>query len=213
MFTAPRLQRHWLAVVATVAWASVALQFYSSLSRDFAFVSLLARIIDVLSYFTITTNILVAVVATMGAQKASNGRPLASPGVMAATAVYIFVVGVTYAVLLKGSAKLVSWPAVWADFGLHEVTPVIYVAYWLLFAPKARLTWNQPAAWLIYPAIYIVYTIFRGTLIHRYPYFFANVEALGWPRAIVNAVLFLTVFWLLGLGTVALGRIKRPAAA
>jgi hypothetical protein len=213
VFIAPRLQRHWLGVVAAVAWASVALQFYSSLSRDFAFVSLLARIIDVLSYFTITTNILVAVVATMGAQEASNGRPLASPGVMAATAVYIFVVGVTYAVLLKGSAKLVGWPAVWADFGLHEVTPVIYVAYWLLFAPKARLTWSQPAAWLIYPALYIVYTIFRGTLIHRYPYFFANVEALGWPRAIVNAVFFLAVFWLLGLGTVALGRIKRPAAA
>ena len=209
MFVAPRVQRHWLAAVAAVAWASVALQFYSSLSRDFAFVSLLARIIDVLSYFTITTNILVAVVATIGAQQGSDGKPLASQGAVAATAVYIFVVGVTYALLLKGSAKLVGWPAVWADFGLHEVTPVIYVAYWLLFAPKAKLRWSQPAAWLIYPAVYILYTLFRGTLIHRYPYFFANVDSLGWPRAILNAVLFLAVFWLLGIGAVALGRIGR----
>ena len=206
---APKVQRSWLAAMAVVAWGSVALQFYSTLSRDFSFVSLMGRVINVLSYFTITTNILVATVATLGAQRGADGKPLASSGVLTATAVYIFVVGVTYAVLLKGTAQLVGWEAVWADFGLHEVTPVLYVAYWLLFVRKDQLTWRQPAVWLIYPAAYIAYTLARGALIHRYPYFFANPDALGYPRALFNAVLFLSGFWLLGLGAVALGRIKK----
>src|SRR5437899_1533753 len=104
MFVAPRVQRHWLAAIAAVAWAAVALQFYSSLSRNFAFVSLPDRIIDVLSYFTITTNILTAMVATIGARRGSSGNPLASPGALTATAVYILMVAVAYAVLLKGKA-------------------------------------------------------------------------------------------------------------
>jgi len=211
MFAAPRVQRHWLAALAAIAWASVALQFYASLSRDFAFVSLLARIVDVLSYFTITTNILLAMVATVGVQRGSDGKPLASPGALTATAVYIFVVAVTYAVLLKSRAHLVGWPAVWADFGLHEVTPALYLGYWALFVNKAKLRWIQPVVWLIYPAAYIAYTFGRGALIHRFPYFFADVDALGYPRALLNAVLFLLGFWLLGLLAVALGRIKRPA--
>ena len=212
MFAAPRVQRHWLAVLAAIAWASVALQFYSSLSRDFAFVSLLGRIVDVLSYFTITSNILLAMVATVGAQQGSDGKPLASPGALTATAVYIFVVAVTYAALLKSRAHLVGWPAVWADFGLHELTPVLYLAYWLMFVRKDRLTWRQPAVWLIYPAAYIAYTLARGALIHRYPYYFANAGALGYPRALFNGALFLLGFWLLGLGAVALGRVKRLSA-
>ncbi len=207
MFVAPRVQRHWLAVIAALAWAAVALQFYVSLSRDFAFVSLLARVIDVLSYFTITTNILVAMVATMGAQRGFNGRPLASEGVLSATAVYIFVVAVTYAVLLKPLAHLVGWAAVWADTALHEITPVLYLGYWLLFVDKTKLRWGQAIGWLGYPAAYIAYTLARGALIHVYPYFFANADRLGYPRALLNGALFLAGFWLLGLGAIGLGRV------
>jgi hypothetical protein len=203
------VQRSFLTVVAAIAWASLVLQFYSSLSRDLASVSTLGRVIDVLSYFTITTNILVAVVATAGLRPGPHGRPLTTPGVLTATAVYIFVVGVIYAVLLKGTAKLVGWPAVWADFGLHEVTPVLYVVYWLLYVRTGKVPWVQAVAWLAYPAAYIAYTLARGAVIGRYPYFFANAAVLGYPRALANGMVFLIGFLILGLIAIAVGRIKR----
>jgi hypothetical protein len=207
LFAAPKVQRHWLAALAVVAWVSVCLQVYSNLSRNFAFVSLLGRLIDVFSYFTVSTNVLVALVATVGAQTGADGKPLASPGALTATAIYILVVGLTFAILLKGRVALYGWPAVVADFGIHEVTPVAFCAYWVLFVRKDKLNFRQPVVWLIYPAVYIAYTLARGAMIHKYPYFFADVDALGYPRALFNGGLFLLGFWLLGVGAVALGRI------
>ena len=207
-----QLQRSLLAAIAAIAWTSVVLQFYSSLSRDFAFVSVPARVIDVLSYFTVTTNILVAAVATAGLWPGPHGRPFTTPGAMTASAVYIFVVGVTYAVLLKARAHLIGWPALWADVGLHEVTPVLYLGYWLLYVRTGKVAWRQALGWLAYPAIYVAYTLVRGALVGRYPYFFADAGALGYPRALTNAVLFLLGFLILNLGFIAIGRVKRPSA-
>jgi len=206
-----RLRRPHLWTIALIAWASVALQFYSSLSRDFAFASLPGRIVDTLSYFTITTNILVALIATTGSLRNADGKRLASPGAMTAGAVYIFVVAVTYFFLLKSRAHLVGWAAVWADTGLHEIVPVLYLAYWALFVRKDQLRWGQAAVWLSYPAAYIAYTLARGALIHHYPYFFADVDKLGYPRALLNGALFILGFWVLGLIAIAAGRVKRPS--
>jgi hypothetical protein len=198
------IRRLHLVTIAAICGLSVVLQLYLSLTGRNLDHSLAYRAADVLSYFTVTTNILVAAVAL-----AALARPqsfLARPSVMTATAIYIFVVGVTYAVLLKGLVKLTGLHVV-ADVGLHEATPVLFVLYWLLFTPKAELKWRQPVGWLIYPLAYIAYTLARGAMIRRYPYPFADVAALGYPKALANAVLFVAAFLLLGLITVAWGRL------
>src|SRR6185437_716815 len=94
-----------------------------------------------------------------------------------------------------------------ANLGLHQVLPALAILLWLAFTPKRGLSWREPLAWLIYPALYIAWTLARGAVIHRYPYFFADVGKLGYPRALLNGAAFLFAFWLLGLGAVGLGRL------
>jgi hypothetical protein len=87
---------------------------------------------------------------------------------------------------------------------------VLYVAYWLIYVRTGKVRWVQAAAWLSYPAAYVAYTLARGALTGRYPYFFANAAVLGYPRALANGVMFMVGFLILGLIAIAVGRIKRP---
>jgi hypothetical protein len=68
-------------------------------------------------------------------------RPFFSkPSVTTAIAVYIFIIGLVYNIILRnlwqpqGSQKI-------ADELLHVAVPLLYVLYWLIFAKKNPLQW------------------------------------------------------------------------
>jgi hypothetical protein len=193
-----------LALISLTAWLAVALQIYVSLTRYNLDHSHLFRLVDTLSYFTVTTNTLVAVVAT-GSLFQRSGAFLTRAAQATAVAVYIFVVAVVYHLLLRSLWNPTGLQLI-ADIALHTVVPVLYLLNWLVFVPRATLRYTQPAWWLIYPMIYISWTLLRGAFIGLYPYPFADVATLGYPRAIFNAILFLIGFYLLGLLAVALDR-------
>jgi hypothetical protein len=54
----------------------------------------------------------------------------------------------------------------------------------------------------------MAWTLARGAVLHRYPYFFVDVDKLGYPRVLVTALWFLATFYGLGLGAVAVGRLR-----
>jgi hypothetical protein len=191
-----------LLLIALTGAASVGLQGFLNITRHNLDHSLAWRVVDFLSFFTITTAILATAAAALALLRPASR--LDRPGVVAATAVYMLVVAVTYQWLLRGDPHGLAWIA---DEGLHHVLPALVILLWLAFTPKRSLTWRQPLAWLIYPAAYIAWTLARGGAIHHYPYFFANVDKLGYPRALLNGAGFLLAFWLLGLGAVAVGRL------
>jgi hypothetical protein len=190
-----------LLLIAGVGAGSVALQAFLNLTRHNLDHPLAWRVVDFLSFFTNTTAILATAIAIAALARPSSR--LARPGVTAATAVYLLVVAVTYEWLLRGDPHGL---ALLANLGLHQVLPALFILLWLAFTPKRGLSWREPLAWLIYPAAYVAWTLARGAAVHRYPYFFADVGKLGYPRALRNGAAFLVVFWLLGLVTVAVGR-------
>jgi hypothetical protein len=96
-----------------------------------------------------------------------------------------------------------------ADVLLHDVIPVGYVVYWLLFAPRAGLRWKDAVAWLAYPAVYLVYVLARGAVSGLYPYPFVDVNVLGYGGVLAHAVVFLLVFLGMGLLVLAVGRRTR----
>ena len=190
-----------LLLIALVGVGSVALQAWLDITRHNLDHSLAWRVVDFLSFFTITTAIFATIVA-IGAL-ARPASALARPGVAAATAVYMLVVAVTYQWLLRGDPQGLAFVA---NLGLHDVLPPLAILLWLAFTPKRDLSWKAPLAWLIYPAVYVAWTLVRGAAIHRYPYFFADADKLGYPRALLNGAGFLVAFYVLGLGAVAVGR-------
>jgi hypothetical protein len=71
------------------------------------------------------------------------------------------------------------------------------------------LRWRHPLAWALYPTVYFVYVLVRGELIGSYPYGFIDVNSIGYPKTLRNAVGLLLVFVILGAVIVAVERIAR----
>jgi hypothetical protein len=139
------------------------------------------------------------------APSSTAGRFFLRPSIQSATAVYIAIVGITYSLLLRhlwnpqGTQKL-------ADVLLHDVVPVLYVAFWIFLVPKFTLRWSDAVRWLIYPLAYMAYTLARGYVSHWYPYYFIDVDTIGLSRSLIHAAGLLLAFFTLGLLFIAVGR-------
>jgi hypothetical protein len=198
--------RIYAAVGALLGWFALALQLYLMLVQAPG-PERLGAVITFFSFFTILTNILTALVFTAVAlqPKEGWGQWLRRPSVQAATAVYIAIVGMVYQLLLRRlwNPQGAQWVA---DVLLHSILPVGYVLYWLLFAPRAGLSWRDAVTWLTYPGVYLVYILARGAVSGLYPYPFVDVKVLGYAGVLARSAGFLVVFLGMGLLVVAVGR-------
>lgn len=205
------------ALVALAAWLGLAIQFYVTQTHpNLQDVSVFERSVRFFEYFTIFTNLLVAVSLTVPLLTPAKGigRLFSGASVKTAVAVYIALVGIVYNVVLQGLHDF-SGAAFVADLLTHDVVPLIYVIYWLILVPKGEVTWTMPLMWLVYPLVYLPYVLIRGSFTSRYPYPFLNVSDLGLPAVLVNTVVLTIVFLLLGELFVAADKIiarLRPGA-
>ena len=205
-------QQAYLVILAEVAWLAVGLQIWLVMQmHDANGDSVIRAAVHTLSYFTVLTNLVAAVVTTASASVSVPRGELDSfltrPGTMTAVAVYIFVVGLVYSLFLRSVWDPTGLNKV-ADAALHDAVPVLYVVYWLIFVPKKNLNWTQPFYWLIYPLAYFLYSLVRGQIIGKYPYWFADPTVLGYPRTFANSALLLIGFLMLGEITVSVGRLR-----
>ncbi|TCV94574.1 hypothetical protein EC912_10358 [Luteibacter rhizovicinus] len=191
-------------VIAAVAWPALGLQYWLLIWSG----GVLGMTIAFLSFFTIVSNIAVALVCTFVATGGELPflRWWRRPHVLGAVALYIAVTGLIYAVLLRGLYHP-QGPQLWADVALHDVVPVLYLVWWIGFTPHGALRWVDAGRWLIVPAIYAAWTIGRGVIVGTYPYPFIDVIELGYPRAILNGIGVGIFFYALGLGLIAIDRL------
>jgi hypothetical protein len=198
----------FLAIGAVTIWFSVITQLYLMLeNRSTPLSEVLIRF---LSYFTIQTNILTGICFTTLLLKPSSawGKFFSNAQVLTAICSYISFVGLAYSILLRklwhptGLQQLV-------DELLHSVNPVIFILYWLIFVSKAELQWKNVLGWLIYPVLYLIYTLIRGALSGVYPYPFVDVNELGYTKMFLNDFGLIFAFLLLSLLFIAIGKITR----
>jgi len=193
--------------IALTAGYALALQFYLAVAKAQADGTSLGRAVgNYFGYFTVLTNCLVARVAYATAKGRIASR-LTSPAIQSGVAVYIAVVGITYSLLLRSLWNPEHFQKV-ADVLLHDVVPVAFVLYWVVFIPKKSLGWKDALTWLLYPLVYFAYTMIRGAIVGWYPYHFIDVAALGFPRALMNALVLLCGFLALSLLAIAGGGMK-----
>lgn len=197
--------RAWRIVFAIVGCSAIALQY--GLAMTAATRSPLGSTVVFFSYFTILTNVLVALAmaAPAVAPNSRLGRWTTTEGVRAAIAMYATVVGLIYHLFLHATwtPQGLAWVA---NIALHYLMPVAMVLDWLLFVPKGRLRWIDAPRWLAFPLIYGLWTVIHGALIGWYPYWFIDIGALGWGTAMRNIAVLLVFFLILGLVVVALDR-------
>ena len=186
------------ALIALAAWAGLIVQCAATFSRTG---SVPETLWIVLRFFTVITNLLVAVTMT----GVATGRRV-SPSLLAGLTLAIVFVGIVYATLLHGLVEL-SRLAYIADILLHYAVPIAMAFYWSAFAPKIGLEWRDPWLWSVYPLAYMFYAVLRGSVDGRYPYPFIDVASLGYGRVLLNSLLLLIAYLIAGSGLVALGRV------
>lgn len=198
------LQRSGAVLIACMAWFGVEVQLHFNIEDALIKKeSIAAHVIAFFSYFTVETNILVALALTIFLLQPQAERFLTGPSVTSAIVVYVIVVGVVYEWLLRHLWHPYGM-RLFADMLLHDAVPFLYSLYWLLFLPKGSLRWSDPANWLIYPILFFFYTMFRGAACGIYPYPFINAAELGLARVSVNTTVLLAVFFGLGIALIAI---------
>jgi hypothetical protein len=198
------------ALLAALAWFAVLLQLWLSIQLGYSNgKTLFDGLVAYFGYFTVLTNIFVALVCTIGAMArgsmaaTTNRSRLYGPMIVGCATTAIVLVGIVYHLLLRKiwSPQGAQWLA---DVLLHYAVPLGAVVHWLTYARGAddvateRLPAWAPLAWCVYPLAYVVYVIARGEWLGSYPYPFIDVSALGYPQALINTVGLLAAF--IGLG-------------
>jgi hypothetical protein len=160
-----------------------------------------------LIYFTVLCNIFVALCLSflLLNSVSSIGHFFTRPSVIAAAALYIFIVGIVYNTVLRGLIQPTGRDRL-ADELLHVIVPILFVLYWLFLAPKSSLQWKHTFQWLIFPGLYLIYALIRGNIEKFYPYPFIDVNKHGHGTVLLNSVIIMIVLIALGLLFVAIGK-------
>jgi hypothetical protein len=144
------------------------------------------RLVRFLSYFTVQSNILVAV--TSGALFLRPQRTGRLWTVLRLDALFgIAVTGVIYSTLLRGVVELHGAAAV-TNALLHYVAPLMAAVGWLLFGPRPRISEHTLMLSMIWPGLYVVYTFAHGAESHWYPYPFIDVTIHGYATVVRNGL-------------------------
>jgi hypothetical protein len=202
--------RRLATVAACIGWATLALQLYLSIALAVtADRSVAWGLFMYLGFFTVLTNLLVALALSAAASGAAGPfwRFLRRPGVVTAIAAAIAMVGLIYHFVLR----LIWDPQglLWlADVLLHYVMPMLFLVYWWIAVPARGLRWRYIPVWWSWPLIYLAYVLLRGALAGVYPYPFIDAGNLGYARTAINAVGMLAAFTLIAALLVAIGRVK-----
>ncbi|MEU6992949.1 Pr6Pr family membrane protein [Streptomyces sp. NPDC046465] len=176
----------------------------------------------VLSYFTIQSNVLVAVVLGLSAWRAWRGRHPLPPWLSGGTVLFIAITGLVYHLVLTNDASGFSMtddattPPGWHSLAnqlLHTVTPIAVALDWLLLTGPGGLRLRHATLWLLYPLAYLAFALARGPLLPpgpqaRYPYPFLDVDVHGYAGVLGNAVIFGLAFYALALLVLLLDRLR-----
>lgn len=199
----------YIAINVLMLWFALILQFFISTKQFMATGrSLAGAIVQVISYFTIQTNLLIAVALTVILIKPNSswGKFFSRTRVLTAMAVYIVIVGLVYAFVLSGIWELKGLFKL-TDFLLHTLSPISYVVFWLVFVTHEKINWNQILYWAIFPLLYLAYVLIRGAICSEYPYPFLNVVKLGYGRVVINSFFVLIAFLVISICFIGISRL------
>jgi hypothetical protein len=197
--------RLYRTIGAALAWFALLAQYPLTIAQS----GLLAGTIIYFSFFTILSNLLVALAFTAPLLPGNRLAFFRRPAVRTAIAVYILVVSAIFILLLR---KLYH-PAglgYYINILLDYANPPLYLADWLIFVPKRQLRFTDIPAMLVFPLLFAAWTLAHGAFSGWYPYPFLDVETFGYQRVFINIGFLAALFAGLAAIFTAAGRKLPP---
>jgi hypothetical protein len=198
--------RVWAGVTALVVVAGIVIQLIVTANgTEGFFPDNPDRVFNVFAYFTIQSNLLLGGTTLMLALQPDRPQSTLFKTLRLNGVLCIAVTGIVYHVVLAPLDDPHGWAAV-ANFLLHTAAPVVGVLGWLLFGPRGVID-PRIALWsIVYPVLWIAFTLIRGEFVGFYPYDFVNVTDLGYGRVLLNCLLVAVLFLALAAGATLLDR-------
>ena len=199
------------AGLGILAWLGIGLSVGGGIASEGTGLSdALWAVVISLGFFTITTNLAVALSLTIPlfAPNSQAGRFFRRPGVVTGLAASIALVAIVYELLLRQAWDPLGVALV-SDLLVHYIVPTLYVLYWWIVTPKGPLQWQDAFVWISYPLGYAVYVLIRGEFINHYPYPFLDVTEIGYLTVFVFMLVLGLFFLLLSWACIGLSKLQR----
>lgn len=175
--------------------------FKLSLSRN------LSGALMQLSYYTLQTNLIVAIVALLNAVfSVKTAKSQITAGllrIITGGSVLWITVTMTICHLLLSDHYRPRGQALFANNLLHYVIPLLAIIFWLIFEEGKSYRFFYPLLWAVYPLSYAVVSVIRGAITGFFPYWFLN-PAAAYPNGIgsyLNLFIFTLVVGLIFIAT------------
>jgi hypothetical protein len=215
----PVRSRVWYATIAVLVLVAVAIQVVIAVRLPATPPShgvgelrggpLFTRLIRVFSFFTIQANILCLAVSASIARAPSRDHTSRHVAHQSAL-IGIAITGIVYSTVLARVHEPHGWDQVSTNAVFHYIVPIMMVIGWLVFDPRPRMDRSVVVSALIWPVLWLGYTLAHGAASSWYPYPFVDVTTRGYGRVAVNCMLVCLVYLLVS-ALFAFGARKLPA--
>lgn len=155
---------------------------------------------NISNYFVFAVSVIVladTVKRVRGGEKEGYNRKLRTFKFM--TVVMILVTFLVVIFLLDSPLKASYWRNI-GNMSYHFLAPLLFILDYVFFEEKRTISVLAPVYSLVIPLIYVCYVFILGAAIpnFEYPYFFLNVNELGYGGVCLWVLGLLGVFTVLG---------------
>jgi hypothetical protein len=112
------------------------------------------------------------------------------PVIMASAAAFITLVMLYYHFMLAPTLKLEGGLGI-ATWLLHYIAPVLYLAWWALFAQHGPLRFKHIGLMLLPGVGYVAWVLLRGAVVHEYPYDILDADKFGYGGVAIGVAVLL----------------------
>jgi hypothetical protein len=140
------------------------------------------------------------------APSSAIGRWAGRSATKTALLIYVGVAGCVYLWILKDVWHPRGWQ-LWGDQILHYWVPLLTALDWIFLVERGGLSWRDALWWLVFPALYSMYSLVHGHLSGFYPYPFLEVSDIGLNAVLINMAVLGAIFLVLGETFIVVDRI------
>lgn len=114
--------------------------------------------------------------------------------------VYVLVSGIVFGLIVaQASTRDYRVDVPWSDTLLHFVVPALAVIAWTtdsIMAVNPRVPWSTVGWVLVFPSLWLAYTLMRGADVGWYPYFFLDEAQVGGLVGVALYCVFVLVIFV-----------------
>lgn len=155
------------------------------------------------NYICVGFMVAAMIVTARKAYKNESGAVNVAPTFNFLCVIMILVTCLVYNLLLAKENTVAHYFLTIHNLLLHTILPIMFIVHWAIFCEHGKLRWFHPLLCTVMPLIYVVVILIRAAILHGrvdflYPYFFLNVDNLGWGGVIGYVIGLLCAFVAIG---------------